>query len=152
VGSNPDDQIGSNGVTQLSNANYVIKSSFWNDNRGAITWGNGSTGVSGIVSDANSLVGSNPYDSVGGFGVTSLNDGNYVVQSPFWNGHRGAVTWGSGMTGQTLDGSGLITMQNSLVGRSPKSDFLYVVLDSIHQSFLVSFVTDGSGRVAVGLD
>ena len=51
-------------VTILSNGNYVVDESSWNDNRGAVTWENSSTGTSGIVSSANSLVGSNPGDQV----------------------------------------------------------------------------------------
>ena len=83
----------------MSNGNYVVDSRFWNGSRGAVTWGNGSTGVSGTVSAANSLVGSNPGDYVGGVMVTPLSNGNYVVESPNWNGNRGAATWGNGSTG-----------------------------------------------------
>jgi ankyrin repeat protein len=39
---------------------------------GAVTFGSGTTGVSGIVSSANSLVGSVTDDLVGGNGVTAL--------------------------------------------------------------------------------
>ena len=51
--------------------------------------GNGTTGVSGIVSAANSLVGSTTDDYVGynddGISaVTALSNGNYVVSSPEW--------------------------------------------------------------------
>ena len=57
----------------MSNGNYVVESPCWNGSRGAATWGNGSTGMSGTVSAANSLVGSNPGDYVGAFGsVTAL--------------------------------------------------------------------------------
>ena len=61
-----------------------------------MTWGNGNTGITGTVSAANSLVGSNPVDQVGSIngrnGVTPLTNGNYVVDSPGWNGNRG--DWG----------------------------------------------------------
>ena len=57
----------------------------------------------GVVTVANSLVGSTANDQVGSLGVTALNNGNYVVRSPNWdNGtvvNAGAVTWGSGTTG-----------------------------------------------------
>ena len=52
-------------VTPLTNGNYVVGSPYWNGRRGAATWGNGSTGMSGTVSAANSLVGSNPNDDGG---------------------------------------------------------------------------------------
>jgi len=42
----------------LKNGNYVVKSDEWGhgliDEVGAVTWGNGSTGVSGVVSGLNS--------------------------------------------------------------------------------------------------
>src|SRR5207245_651756 len=96
TGTNPSDYVGGYGVTRLSNGNYVVNSASWNGNRGAVTWGNGSTGISGTVSAANSLVGSNPCDPVGRSCVTPLSNGNYVVVSPSWNGKRGAVTWVNG--------------------------------------------------------
>jgi hypothetical protein len=152
VGSNPSDGVGyaEGGVTALSNGNYLVRSPYWNGYRGAVTWGNASTGVSGVVSDANSLVGSNPNDQVGS-GVTALSNGNYVVQSPFWNGNRGAVTLGNGTTGQTLDGQGVITEQNSLVGQAANAGLGNVVVDPTQQSFLALFLNEGTGRVTVGL-
>ena len=47
---------------------------------GAATWGSGTTGVTGVISAANSLVGSTANDQVGS-GVTALSNGNYVVRS-----------------------------------------------------------------------
>ena len=114
VGSNTSDQVGlgvgsgvrSEGVTALTNGNYVVDSPAWNNSMGAVTWGNGTTGTIGTVSAANSLVGSHPYsnqtalsDSVGSGGITALNNGNYVVDSSYWNGRTGAVTWGDGTKG-----------------------------------------------------
>jgi hypothetical protein len=111
VGSNPSDQVSLGGIVALSNGNYVVASPYWdgggfNNARGAVTWGDGTAGVSGAVDAGNSLVGSHPGDRVGygtsGFnGVTALANGNYVVQTPFWNGGRGAVTWGDGTVGVT---------------------------------------------------
>ena len=121
---NSGDEVGFKDVTALSNGNYVVGSGNWNGGRGAATWGNGSTGISGTVSDANSLVGTNPGDYVGGYfnqpgylGVTPLSNGNYVVDSPGWNGNRGAVTWGDGSTGL----SGTVSAANSLVGTGSNS-------------------------------
>jgi hypothetical protein len=127
VGSNPGDLVGDsaypllrdNGVTALSNGNYVVASPYWDGGlymgRGAATWGDGARGVTGVVSAANSLVGSSPRDQVGWSGVTPLSDGNYVVQSPLWNGERGAATWGQGTAGVT----GAVDAGNSLVGPAP---------------------------------
>ena len=122
VGSKANDQVGGNGVTTLSNGNYVVGSYKWNNgtaaNAGAVTWGNGASGISGIVSSANSLVGSTAGDQVGFGGITALSNGNYVVNSTYWgNGtaaNAGAVTWGSGASGV----SGIVSSANSLVGSS----------------------------------
>jgi hypothetical protein len=117
VGSQADDQVG-DGVTPLNNGNYVVNSTLWHNGSatraGAATWGNGTTGVKGVVSATNSLVGSQVDDDVGS--VVPLNNGNYVMISPFWaNGSAsgaGAVSWGNGLTGTT----GVVSSANSLVG------------------------------------
>ena len=114
VGTQPGDYVGE-GITALSNDNYVVSSSSWNGNRGAATWGNGTVGISGGVSADNSLVGTQPGDDVGYGGITALSNGNYVVSSSSWNGNRGAATWGNG----TLGISGEVSALNSLVGTQP---------------------------------
>lgn len=115
--------------TPLTNGNYVITSRNWNNARGAATWGNGTTGTSGIVSSSNSIVGSTGYASgapgdfvarngsyLGYTGVVALSNGNYVVSSEYWHNGAisaaGAVTWGNGSTGT----SGVVSGSNSLVG------------------------------------
>ena len=66
TGSHAGDNIGSGGVTALSNGNYVVSSPNWTNgaaaNAGAVTWGSGTAGVSGAVSATNSLVGSTAND------------------------------------------------------------------------------------------
>lgn len=128
AGSNTSDNIGSEGVVVLSNGNFVVVSPNWYNNTvvnaGAVTWVNGATGLSGVVSPANSLVGSAQDDTVGSAGsfgksgVIALNNGNYVVASSNWaNGPMtgvGAVTWANGTTGR----SGAVTSANSLIGSS----------------------------------
>jgi hypothetical protein len=118
VGSSADDMVG-NGITALTNGHYVVRSPSWDNGAvtdvGAVTWGDGTTGITGTVSAANSLVGSTVSDRVGDY-VFPLSDGNYVVTSSSWdNGavaNTGAVTWCSGAAGCT----GLVTPANSLVG------------------------------------
>ncbi len=121
IGSKSYDAVARNGVTALSNGNYVVNSYIWsidsyNIEAGAVTWGNGSTGITGVVSSSNSLVGSRRGDQVGRNGVTALSNGNYVVGSSIWdNGSvvdAGAATWGNGSTGST----GVVSSSNSLVG------------------------------------
>lgn len=117
TGSQVEDRVGSDRVTPLSNGNFVVRSPDWNNDRGAVTWGNGTTGVTGIVGIDNSLVGIQPGDQIGGTGrgVFALNNGNYVVASSDWNNNRGAVTWGNGLTGLT----GIVGIDNSLMGVQP---------------------------------
>ena len=114
VGTTNGDLVGFSGVTALTNGNYVVSSSFSNGavvGAGAATFGSGTTGISGAVSAANSLVGTTALDQVGTSGVTALTNGNYVVRSPRWN-NVGAATFGSGTTGI----SGAVSAANSLVG------------------------------------
>ncbi|MEQ8957523.1 MAG: hypothetical protein RLP02_06305, partial [Coleofasciculus sp. C2-GNP5-27] len=70
TGSRMDDQIGSRGVVALSNGHYVVSSPNWDNgtikDAGAVTWGDGTTGIDGgVVSAANSLVGSSTDNQVG---------------------------------------------------------------------------------------
>jgi hypothetical protein len=114
VGSISGDLVGEFGVAALSNGNYVVSSPHWNNSAagvvavGAVTWGDGTTGVTGMVSADNSLVGSSPDDEVG-FRHVTLPNGNYVVESPLWNQQAGALTWGNGTTGV----SGTVSTTNS---------------------------------------
>ncbi len=84
-------------------------------NTGAVTWANGATGKVGLISSANSLVGTTAEDRIGG-GVYPLKNGHYVISSPNWNNGAtadvGAVTWGNGVTGLT----GTLSSGFSIVG------------------------------------
>jgi hypothetical protein len=153
VGSTAGDEVGIGtagpyGVTALTNGNYVVDSYAWSSDTGAVTWGSGTTGVSGTVSATNSLVGSTPGDEIGlGVnypGVTALADGNYVVVSADWSGATGAVTWGNGTSGV----SGMIPTSNSAVGTTTNSGLEYVVSDSTNNNFYANFVNDNF--VAIG--
>jgi hypothetical protein len=127
VGSSEYDVVGLLAAV-LSNGNYVVASPVWDlgtiQNVGAVTWRDGSGPAPGIVSPANSLVGSSVDDSVGWFvtigisalGVVPLANGNYVVASPSWDDGAvrdvGAATWGSGSGGLV----GPVSAANSLIG------------------------------------
>ena len=117
TGSTAGDQIGSEGVTEVGTSDFVILSPSWHSGTaavGAATWVDGTTGLTGQVSTANSLVGSTNLD-LSGSAVTALANGSYVVGAPSWdNGtivDAGAATWapGSGLAGS-------ISAANSLVG------------------------------------
>lgn len=109
---------GDDGVIPLTNGNYVVITSAWAagldpHNIGAVTWGNGTTGITGPISLSNSLVGSNTYDSIGDRGVIALTNGNYVViSSDTFTDGSGTVTWVDGSHTTT----GVVSHSNSLVG------------------------------------
>ncbi|MEO9254902.1 MAG: hypothetical protein ABI305_05140 [Tepidiformaceae bacterium] len=126
VGTTKGDSIGGyDGVVALTNGNYVIASPGWSNtdaaNAGAVTWGDGYSGSTGVVSASNSLVGTEANDEIGqdqtlsGSSVVPLPNGNYVVPSSFWHyatrSNYGAVSWGSGVGGTV----GLVSAQNSLL-------------------------------------
>jgi hypothetical protein len=124
VGARSKNFVGYDEVQPLANGNYVVVSSDWEGetgiNRGAVTWADGTTGLTGEVSAANSLIGSADFQFVGGHptyvvdGVTPLENGHYVVASPRWGSEHGAITWGDGTRGTV----GVVSAQNSLVGAS----------------------------------
>ncbi len=154
VGSQTNDAVGSDGVTALTNGNYVVRSARWDNggvNRaGAATWGDGTKGISGTVTVTNSLVGLNTIDLVGSGGVTALTNGNYVVSSASWdNGaivDAGAATWGNGTTGRTLDGLNTITPQNSLIGIATNAFLKSVTVSTDGKVFAAA----NTGRVVLG--
>ncbi len=105
-------------VIALANNNYAVSTPNWDNgiiiDAGAVTWGNGLGGTTGVISTANSLVGSHQTDQVGT--VTALTNGNYAISSLLWDRgsvtNAGAVTWGNGLGGTV----GTISETNSLVG------------------------------------
>ena len=121
TGSSKNDKAGT--VTALSNGNYVVSTLLWDKgtiaNAGAVTWGDGFAGTKGVISAANSLVGTKTGDQVGS--VTALTNGNYVISAPNWDSgsitNAGMVTLVNGASGAF----GTISAAKSLVG-SKKED------------------------------
>ncbi|MEZ5308604.1 MAG: BACON domain-containing carbohydrate-binding protein [Pyrinomonadaceae bacterium] len=123
-GTTDGDLIGGNGVTLLSNGNYVVVSNLWDNiavtapDAGAVTWCDGTSGCSGAVTTTNSFVGSQNDDEVGLDGVTALTNGNFVIASHLWDlpgavaTDVGAVTWCDGASACV----GSPSASNSLVG------------------------------------
>jgi hypothetical protein len=139
----------------LTNGNYVVRSSNWDSGAitdvGAVTWGNGTSGISGVVSSSNSLVGSRISDNVGSTGVTALSNGNYVVVSSNWDSgtitNAGAVTWGNGTSGL----SGVVSSSNSIVGQTANIGASWSITTASNlDTFLATNPSDGSGRVVIG--
>ena len=121
TGATAGDLIGSNGIHEVGNSNVVVLSPNWANTTGApqlkagaVTWFSGSAGQNGVVSTANSLVGSTANDLVG-IHFTELSNENYVTSSAFWHAGAnavGAATWGDGDA--PIVGS--VGPANSLVG------------------------------------
>jgi hypothetical protein len=119
-GSSANDRVGSGSITPLPSGAYLVASPNWRNgsatNAGAVTFGNGSSGIVGAVSASNSLVGSQSGDGIGTLAPVVLANGNWVIGSPFWNNGAtadvGAVTFGFGSTGRT----GAVTSGISLIG------------------------------------
>ncbi len=107
-------------ITRFFNGDYVVTSPYWDNgsaiDAGAVTWGSGSSGVRGVISPTNSLVGSTSGDFVGTRGIRMLSNGNYVIMSRYWdNGSvvdAGASTWVK--AGRPITGT--VSAANSLVG------------------------------------
>ncbi len=157
IGSTSFDHVGSDGVTELSNGNYVVRSSYWDnalvEDAGAVTFGDGTTGVTGVVSADNSFVGSTRFDKIGSNGLIELSNGNFLVRSYYWDNdgmiNAGAVTFGDGSTGV----SGIISTSNSIVGFEPSSYYLtaklmQTILDDLNNTYYVTMKDEG--RVWVG--
>src|SRR5262249_23708240 len=117
------DVNGNGGVTPLTNGNYVVCSSLWDNpgltlDVGAITLGSGMGGADDVVTAVNSLIGTTAGDRVSIGLATALSNGNYLVSSPNWkNGSAsaaGAVTFGDG----TTLNHDTVNDGNSLVGGS----------------------------------
>ncbi len=131
------DQVGCGGVLSLNKGNYLVFSPLWNQENnlraGAVTLMNGekgfdmrffSQGRGTAVSLNNSLCGSHFNDQVGSHGAKLLENGNYVVVSPFWKEGRGAVTLLRGDSGKDFQwfskGAGIFVSEaNSLSGERP---------------------------------
>ncbi len=114
TGSHAGDAVG--GYRQQVGTSYVFQSSSWNASVGAWTWISDATGASlpasGIVSSANSLVGTAASDLSGASIITGTGVRNLFI-APNYGGGKGAVATftGAGFAG-TLD-SGTALMGSS---------------------------------------
>jgi Repeat of unknown function (DUF5650) len=123
-GSSPNDEVGT--ARPVGDSNYVVTNSVWDGpvvDGGAVTWVDGSTGLTGPVTTSNSLYGTTVGDRVGSAGITTLVNGNYIVGTYLWDfgilTDVGAATWADGDTGIT----GPVTPANSLHGTTA-NDFV----------------------------
>lgn len=102
--SDAGDYIDSLSLTAVGNGNYVVANPFKDVNgildAGTVTWLDGSGPTTGVVSTANSLVGSSNRDRIGYGDTGVLANGDYVVSSIVYRNaaanQSGAVTLGRG--------------------------------------------------------
>ncbi|HMM65532.1 MAG TPA: hypothetical protein PKC03_01200 [Dokdonella sp.] len=121
VGNAENERVGGLApATALSNGNYVVQSV--NSavggalQSGAVTWCDGSSGCTGILSASNSLVGNSAQDLLGSSGITALNNGNYVVNSE-WLDLDGITDIGASLYCGNANGcTGTVSASNSLTG------------------------------------
>jgi hypothetical protein len=161
VGSTTNDSLGQpNSVIQINNSNYAVLSGRWDNglaaNAGAVTWGDGTTGIAGTISSSNSLIGSTANDQIGtyisgSYVITFLTNGNYVIASPYWdNGviiDAGAATWINGAAPLT----GTISSSNSLVGSKANDNLTlgtYPITALTNGNYVVSSPNWDNGNVA----
>ncbi len=119
-GSTTDDFVGHEGVQEVGSGNFVVLSGNWHNGAaatvGAVTWVNGTTGLSDVVSPTNSIVGLTAGDLTSP-GIERLTNGNYVVSTGSWNRSgvvgAGAARWANGNAGGT---TGPIDITNSMIG------------------------------------
>lgn len=119
IGNSSGDRLGRNGaIIALPNGDYVVHnptaSSGGVEDVGSITHGDGDQGTTGVVSVANSLIGTRRGDAA--TQILVLANGDYVALRPGWDSptvqDAGAVTRIDGDTGLT----GHVDATNSLVG------------------------------------
>lgn len=97
VGSTANDWLGSTPAIALTNGNYLVRTTGdWDctlttgcpggakGSVGAVTWGSGTTGVSGPLTASNSLIGGLVGDQIGYSTPIALTNGNVVFANPKW--------------------------------------------------------------------
>jgi len=152
VGANSTDNVGSGGVQSIydsgSTYNYLVLSPNWNGTLGAVTFGNGATGVSGLVSASNSFIGDQSGDRIGSSGITTLfHSGgyDYLIRSPLWHGTRGAVTW---FDGSGAGYGGVVGAGNSLVGVNAGdnvgSSFISTIYNYNNGAYFYDYIVNSS--------
>ncbi|WP_208948552.1 MBG domain-containing protein [Segnochrobactrum spirostomi] len=140
-------------ILVLENNNYAISSPSYALNKGAVTFGSATSGISGVVDNTNSYVGTTAgtsYNAGAGSGYTmiayqggdqlgyggfqKLSNNNILIQSPMWNNTAGAVTWSNGVS----PFHGTISSTNSLIGSSAGDRIGYNVATSSGASFVLA--------------
>jgi hypothetical protein len=141
LGSASGDKVG-DAITLLDNGNYLVRSPNWDNSKGAVTFGNGSTGVFGTINEQNSFIGSSKGD---GFGrdLRLIPDNKILfITGSYDDPNRdlanvGAVTLFDGNTGIT----GVINATNSYIGNTANTypAALNAIYDSYNKTYYAFF-------------
>ncbi|MFD0895930.1 DUF11 domain-containing protein [Luteolibacter ambystomatis] len=146
-------------------ANAYVISQDANGKRGALTYVNGTTGVSGTVGTANSIMavtthtggfdpGEFPANSFAGQPpyATKLSNGNYVLAAPGYNGRRGFAMLLDGATG--LPPAAVAVAQpsasNSIIGTNANDSTGHLVTDLKNGHYLVRSISWSGGPANSG--
>ena len=148
VGTTNFDAVGSQ-VLALRGGNYLVASMIWNHAAvglsavGALTWGNGLSGIRGKVSPANSIVGTSALDNLGvpsSFSYTLDHLEKTIVYSRFWDNPSGPLIDAGAfvLIDNDTGGSGLVSTDNSVLGMTASAPFNGVrAYDPIHNQMIV---------------
>jgi hypothetical protein len=113
IGANAD-AIGRDGITILADGNYIVNSSGYEFNKGAVTWCSGTAGNKSTVSATNSLIGRS-FDDFVGRNTYALPNGNYVVSVPDWDLNGGSANIGAVVLCRGI-AIGIVNNTNAIIG------------------------------------
>jgi len=140
VGSQANDEVGKN-LVGLGGGQYLVSSPYWNN--GAQTFAGAVTlcpaaGCVGVVSAANSLVGSHTDDQVG-FSILVQTNGEFIISSPSWDNGALSDAGAFSLCRSTLTPCvGPVSSANGVTGgAAAKGANLSVTYDTLHKTMIV---------------
>ena len=146
-GTTTSDGVGGS-ITLLKNGDFVVASMSWGggpSQDGAVTYCASVTDPACIgqpVTTSNSLTASITGSTVGGYGITVLPDGSYIVKSPSWRKttslRTGAATFCTVSDGTSSCTGQFITSANSLTGDGDQDNVGSAVVLLSNGALLVS--------------
>lgn len=176
TGSKAFDRVGER-ILELADGNYLVSSQSWSSSAalecGAVTYGNGSKGITGVVSETNSLLGASANELLG-YSIRTFRNGAWcVISTQFDNGaaaDAGAVTFvtqgavtgtigaGNAMHGTAANGGSWITVDydpardHTLIGLPDDNAVRYVAdVGTVSFTAPVFYVLENDGPAMIQL-
>ena len=150
-----DNNFNNQYASYQSTTRLVVSNGSFNGGRGMVSMIDASAAAPvGVISAANSLVGSTAGDNVGGI-VQNFYGSGVVIRSPNWNGARGAVTFysaGPFAIGEVSAANSLVGANaNDRVGISGASTFSLGEGDTTYRGYYLDnyYFGNGSGALTV---